>query len=121
MCNGKRIYLLQLTYTHIHISLVLPMSRNSEFDSRVKCSSIFNQSEKMCKKCTELKGLTIQTDVAFRVTDRVFGDTLIASKIGFSESSNGETHLYAVVGAVDFGHVVLVVGNYHLTCNKDIK
>jgi hypothetical protein len=67
-----------------------------------------------------VKELTVQTNVAFCVTDRVFGDTFIASKIGFSEISNGETHLYAVVGAVDFGHVVLVVGNYHLTCNKDI-
>jgi len=68
-----------------------------------------------------VKELTIQTDIAFRVTDGVFGDAFIASKIGFSEISNGETHLYAVVGAVDFCHVVLVVGNYHLTCNKDIK
>jgi hypothetical protein len=75
----------------------------------------------MCKKRTKVKELTVQTNVAFRVTDRVFGDTFIASEIGFSEISNGETHLYAVVGAVDFRHVVLVVGNYHLTCNKDIK
>ena len=75
----------------------------------------------MCKKYTEVKELTVQTNVAFRVTNRVFGDTFVASKIGFSEISNGETHLYAVVGAVDFGHVVLVVGNYHLTCNKNIK
>jgi len=68
-----------------------------------------------------VKELTVQTNVALRVTNRVFGDTFIASKIGFSEISNGETHLYAVVGAVDFGHVVLVVSNYHLTCNNNIK
>lgn len=121
MSNGKRISQWQLTHTHIHVSLVLPMSRNSDLTVGSKCLHVFNQSEEMCTKYTEVKELTVQTNVAFRVADGVFGDTFIASKIGFSEISNGETHLYAVVGAVDFGHVVLVVGNYHLTCNKDIK
>jgi hypothetical protein len=65
--------------------------------------------------------LTVQPNVAFCIANRIFGDTFIASKIGFAEISNGETHLYTVVRTVDFCHVVLVIGDYHLTCNKNIK
>jgi hypothetical protein len=62
--------------------------------------------------------LTVQTDVSFRVADGVLGDAFVAPKIGFAEAPDGQTHLHAVVGAVDLRHVVLVVGYDHLACNR---
>jgi hypothetical protein len=65
--------------------------------------------------------LTVQTNVSFRVADGVLGDAFVASEIGFAEVSDGQAHLHTVVGAVDFRHVVLVVGYDHFACNKNIQ
>lgn len=65
--------------------------------------------------------LTVESNIPLSITNGIFRDALVASDVDFAEPADEQSHLDAVVGAVDLGHLVLFARDDHFAWNKSAQ